>query len=221
MLAMKKQIIVIGLGRFGFSVAAHLAAAGQEVLAVDTDESLVKQAAAVVTHAVQADATETNTLRSLGVHNFDVGIVAIGTNVQANILASLLLKELGLPKVIAKAGNELHARVLAKIGVDRVVFPENEMGRRVAHHILTNNLIDYIEVTKDYRLQELTAPERFFGKTLRDLNLRARWGITVLLLKRAEQEEMVVSPDGDTLILPGDTMVVLGKDETLNRWNKN
>jgi len=213
----KKQIVVIGLGRFGFSVASCLAELGQDVLAIDEDEAQVKKAAAVVTHAIQADATEIETLRSLGVQNFDVGIVAIGANVQANIMAALLLKELGLPYVVAKAVNELQAKVLAKIGVDRVVFPEREMGRRVAHNLLSPDLMDYMELAKDYRLEELTAPASFHGKTLRELNLRSRWGITVLLLKRAGEGGMLVSPDGDTQIFPGDTMVVFGKEEDLKR----
>lgn len=217
---MKKQIVVIGLGRFGFSIASNLVALGQEVLAVDQSEHLVKQAAAVVTHAIQADATEIDTLRSLGVHNFDVGIVAIGEDVQANILAALLLKELGIPYVIAKARDELQAKVLEKIGVDRVVFPELEMGRRVAYSVLSNNYLDYIDLAKDYRLGELKAPPSFHGKTLRQLNLRSRRGVTVLLLKRAGEGEIIVSPDGDSPILPGDTMVVLGKDEVLNRWDE-
>ncbi|HEY8392785.1 MAG TPA: TrkA family potassium uptake protein [Capillibacterium sp.] len=217
---MKKQIVVIGLGRFGFSVASCLAELGQDVLAIDEDEAQVKKAAAVVTHAIQADATEIETLRSLGVQNFDVGIVAIGANVQANIMAALLLKELGLPYVVAKAVNELQAKVLAKIGVDRVVFPEREMGRRVAHNLLSPDLMDYMELAKDYRLEELTAPASFHGKTLRELNLRSRWGITVLLLKRAGEGGMLVSPDGDTQIFPGDTMVVFGKEEDLKRWKR-
>lgn len=217
---MKKQIVVIGLGRFGFSVASQLAELGQEVLAIDADESQVKKAAAVVTHAIQADATEIETLRSLGVQNFDVGIVAIGADVQANILAALLLKELGLPYVVAKAVNDLQARVLEKIGVDRVVFPEREMGRRIAHSLLSSNFMDYMELAKDYRLEELTTPESFHGKTLHQLNLRSRWGITVLLLKRAQEGGIIVSPDGETPVFPGDTMVVLGKDEDLKRWKQ-
>jgi trk system potassium uptake protein TrkA len=216
----KKQIVVIGLGRFGFSIASNLVALGQEVLAVDQSEHLVKQAAAVVTHAIQADATEIDTLRSLGVQNFDVGIVAIGEDVQANILAALLLKELGIPYVIAKARDELQAKVLEKIGVDRVVFPELEMGRRVAYSVLSNNYLDYIDLAKDYRLGELKPPPSFHGKTLRQLNLRSRRGVTVLLLKRAGEGEIIVSPDGDSPILPGDTMVVLGKDEVLSRWDE-
>jgi trk system potassium uptake protein TrkA len=215
----KKQIVVIGLGRFGFSVALNLVGLGQEVLVVDRKEHLVKQAAAVVTHAIQADATEIDTLRSLGVQNFDVGIVAIGGDVQSSILAALLLKELGIPYVIAKASNDLHAKVLEKIEVDRVVFPELEMGRRVAQSVLSNNYLDYIDLAKDYRLGELKAPPSFYGKTLRQLNLRSRRGVTVLLLKRAEEGGIIVSPDGDSPILPGDTMVVLGKDEVLNRWD--
>jgi trk system potassium uptake protein TrkA len=211
--------VVIGLGRFGFSVASNLVDLGQEVLVVDRKEHLVKQAAAVVTHAIQADATEIDTLRSLGVQNFNAGIVAIGGDVQSSILAALLLKELGIPYVIAKASNDLHAKVLEKIGVDRVVFPELEMGRRVAQSVLSNNFVDYIDLAKDYRLGELKAPPSFHGKTLRQLNLRSRRGVTVLLLKRAGEGGIIVSPDGDSPILPGDTMVVLGKDEVLNRWD--
>ncbi|HBG16559.1 MAG TPA: hypothetical protein DDW93_07235 [Firmicutes bacterium] len=217
---MKKQIVVLGLGRFGYSVAINLAKLGQEVLAVDTDELRVKQVAAEVTHAVQADATDLDALQALGIRNFDIGIVAIGADVQANILATLLLKELGIPYVVAKAVNELQGRVLEKIGANRVVFPEREMGKRIAHSLISTNFMDYIELAKDYRIEELTTPDGFHGKTLRQLNLRNRWGITVIVLKRAEVGEILLSPGAETPILPGDTMVVLGKNEDLNRWNQ-
>ena len=217
---MKKQIVVLGLGRFGYSVAINLAKLGQEVLAVDTDELRVKQVAAEVTHAVQADATDLDALQALGIRNFDIGIVAIGADVQANILATLLLKELGIPYVVAKAVNELQGRVLEKIGANRVVFPEREMGKRIAHSLISTNFMDYIELAKDYRIEELTTPDGFHGKTLRQLNLRNRWGITVIVLKRAEVGEILLSPGAETPILPGDTMVVLGKNGDLNRWNQ-
>jgi trk system potassium uptake protein TrkA len=218
---MKKQIVVIGLGRFGSSIALNLAKLGQEVLAIDIDEVKVKEVAAQVTHAVQIDATDINALKSLGISNFDIGIVAIGEDVQANILTTLLLKELGIPYVVAKAINTLQGRVLVKIGANRVVYPEKEMGKKIAHSLVSSNFMDYIELAKDYRIEEMTTPASFHGKTLRELNLRNRWGITVIVVKREQTGDIEVSPGAETTVLPGDTMIVLGKNDDLNRWNNH
>lgn len=215
-----KQYVVIGVGRFGSSVARNLSKLGQEVLAVDKDEERVKYIAGEVTHAVQADATDVSTLKSLGIKNFDVGIVAIGGDVQASIMITLLLKELGVPYVVAKASNKLQGRVLEKVGADRVVFPEREMGKRIAHNLVSSNLLDYIELAKDYRIEEVVAPPGMYGKTLRELNLRNRMGISVIVIKRAGGEDLVVSPGAEASIREGDTLVVIGKNEDLNNLNK-
>ncbi len=216
---MKKQFIVIGLGRFGSSVARTLAGLGQEVLAVDIDEERVKQLAPVVTHAVQADTTDAGTLRSLGVGNFDVGVVAIGENLQAGILTALLLKELGVPHVVAKVANELHGQVMEKIGVDRIIYPEREMGKRLAHSLVSPSLLDYIELAEDYRIEEVVAPKSMDGKTLRDLNLRNKLGISVIVIKRGE-DNMIISPGAEAVVYQGDTLVIIGKNSDLSRLNR-
>lgn len=216
---MKKQFIVIGLGRFGSSVARTLAGLGQEVLAVDIDEERVKQLAPVVTHAVQADTTDAGTLKSLGVGNFDVGVVAIGENLQAGILTALLLKELGVPHVVAKVANELHGQVMEKIGVDRIIYPEREMGKRLAHSLVSPSLLDYIELAEDYRIEEVVAPKSMDGKTLRDLNLRNKLGISVIVIKRGE-DNMIISPGAEAVVYQGDTLVIIGKNSDLSRLNR-
>lgn len=216
---MKKQIIIIGLGRFGSSVARALTGLGEEVLAVDSSEERVKKLAPVVTHAVQADTTDVEALKSLGVSNFDVGVVAIGEDLQASILTALLLKELGLPRVVAKVANDLHGQVMKKIGVDQVIYPERDMGKRLARNLASPNLLDYIELAEDYRIEEVVAPKSMHDKALRELNLRNKMGISVIVIKRGI-DEMVISPGAETVIRPGDTLVVIGKNSDLERLNQ-
>lgn len=208
-----KQFVVIGLGRFGTSVATTLYSLGNEVLAIDTDEEVVQSISDSVTHAVQADATDEATLRSLGIRNFDVAVVTIGSNVQSSIMVTLLVKELGVKFVIAKAQNELHAKVLYKIGADRVVFPERDMGVRVAHNLCSSNILDYIELSSDYSIMEITAIKEWESKTLRDLNMRSKYGVNVMAIKRGS--DINVSPYADDEILPGDVLVVIGGTEQL------
>lgn len=208
-----KQFVVIGLGRFGTSVATTLYSLGNEVLAIDTDEEVVQSISDSVTHSVQADATDEATLRSLGIRNFDVAVVTIGSNVQSSIMVTLLVKELGVKFVIAKAQNELHAKVLYKIGADRVVFPERDMGVRVAHNLCSSNILDYIELSSDYSIMEITAIKEWENKTLRDLNMRSKYGVNVMAIKRGS--DINVSPYADDEILPGDVLVVIGGTEQL------
>lgn len=215
-----KQYVVIGLGRFGSSVTHHLSLFGREVLAIDRDEERVRRMAPETTHAVQADATDPETLKALGIKNFDVAIVAIGADIQASIMTTLLLKELGVPYVVAKASNRLQGKVLEKIGADRVVYPEGEMGKRIAHNLVSSNLLDYIELATDYRIEEVKVPPEISGKTLKELNLRNRMGISVIVIKKAGGEEVVVSPGAEALLGKEDTMVVIGKNEVLDRFIK-
>jgi trk system potassium uptake protein TrkA len=193
----KRQFIVIGLGRFGTSVAETLYSSGNDVLAVDFDEETVQNISDRVTHAVQVDANDENSLRALGIRNFDCAVISIGSNIQASILATLLVKELGVKYVITKATNELHAKVLYKIGADRVVFPERDMGVRVAHNLVSSNILDYIELS------------------LRELNIRARYGINVMAIKR--DNDIDISPSADNIIEIGDVIVAIGNIEELNK----
>jgi len=211
----KRQFIVIGLGRFGTSVAETLYSLGNDVLAVDYDEDVVQNISDKVTHAVQVDANDENSLRALGIRNFDCAVISIGTNIQSSILATLLVKELGVKYVITKATNALHAKVLYKIGANRVVFPERDMGVRVAHNLVSSNILDYIELSPDYSIAEVVSPEEWHNKTLRELNIRAQYGINVMAIKR--NNDIDVSPSADNIIEPGDIIVAIGSIEELNK----
>lgn len=211
----RKQYVVIGLGRFGSSVAKTLYSLGNEVLAIDSEEDAVQDIAESVTHAVQLDATDENALRSLGIRNFDVAVVTIGSDVQSSVLITVLLKELGVKNIIAKANTDLHAKVLYKIGADRVVLPEKEMGVRIAHNLMTTNILDYIELSPDYSIAEMEAPEEWSGKKLRELNLRSRYGINVMAIKR--NDAINVSPSAEDHILFGDVIVAIGGAEDMSK----
>jgi trk system potassium uptake protein TrkA len=213
-----KQFAVIGLGRFGSSVASTLYGLGFDVLGIDAEEGRTQAMINSTTHVVQADATDDEALRTLGLRNFDVVVVAVGGDLQSSILVTLILKELGVRFVVVKASNDLHGRVLEKIGADRVVFPERDMGVRLAHNLVSTNVLDYIELSPDYSLVELTAGGELAGHTLRDLNLRARFGINVLALRKGE--EIKVSPGGDDVIDEGDIMVIIGANQDIARLER-
>jgi trk system potassium uptake protein len=208
-----KQFVVIGLGRFGSSVAKTLYSLGNEVLVIDTDEERVQGMSEFATHAVEVDATDENALRSLGIRNFDVAVVAIGNDVQASIMVSLVCKELGIKYVIAKAQNEMHAKVLYKIGADRVVFPEREMGVRVGHNLCSSNILEYIELSPDYSIMEVTPIEEWQGKTLKELNMRSKHGINVMAIKR--DNDINISPTAEEILQPDDVLVVVGANDDL------
>ncbi|MCL4516617.1 MAG: TrkA family potassium uptake protein [Firmicutes bacterium] len=208
-----KQFAVIGLGRFGSSVARTLYSMGYDVLAVDSDEAKVQEMADEVTHAVQADATDEEVLKSLGIRNFDVAVVSIGTDVQASIMATLVLKELGVPYIVAKALNVLHGKVLEKIGADRVVYPERDMGIRVANNLVSANMLDYIELAPGYSIVEFVASREFVGKTLRQLGFRAKYGINIMAIKRGD--EIQVSPGAEDKVQGNDILIAMGPDEQL------
>ncbi len=210
----KKQFMVVGLGRFGTSVAETLYALGNDVLAVDSNEEVVQSVSEKVTHAVQVDANDENSLRALGISNFDVAIISIGSDIQASILATLLVREMGVKHIIAKANDALHAKVLYKIGANRVIFPERDMGVRVAHNLCSSNILDYIELSPDFSIAEIVSPKDWEGKNLRDLNLRAKYGINVMAIKR--NNEIDVSPSPDEVVRPNDIVVAIGGTEELN-----
>jgi len=212
---MRKQFAVIGLGRFGSSVAQTLSELGHEVLAIDSDEGAVQAMANYVTHAIQADAQEEDTLRALGIRNFDVAIVAIGDDVQANILITLMLKELGVKMVVAKAINALHGKVLEKIGADKVIYPEKDMGIRLAHNLVSYNVMDFMELAEGYKVIEAIAPLKFVGESLSALNLRAKYGISIIAIKKTDR--IVVAPGADDLIEKDDIIVIVGDNEALAR----
>jgi trk system potassium uptake protein TrkA len=206
----KKQYAVIGIGRFGTSVASTLVKAGQEVLVIDVDEERIQKVSDFVTHAVIADTTDEASLKALGIRNFDMVIVAIGHDVQASVLTTLLLKEIGVKHIVAKADSILHGKMLEKVGADRVVFPERDMGQRIAHNLMSTNVIDYFEVAPDLGIIEVEVQGNLVGTNLIESNLRAKYGITVIAIRRKGKLMLSPSPtenfaESDTLILVGDT----------------
>ena len=212
----RKQFVVIGMGRFGQSVAKALSSLGQEVLAVDSDETLVGEIAPYVTHAVQADATDEKALAALGIRNFDVAVVTIGDDIQASILITMLCKEMGVGFVLAKAQNELHGKVLYKTGADRVVFPERDMGMRVAHNLADSNILDYIEIAGDLRIVDVTALPAWEGRSLMDLDFRKKFGVNVIAIKK-KNKEMNTIPHGVDVIEKDDMLIVVGNKESIAR----
>lgn len=214
----QRQFVVIGLGRFGTSVAQTLYSLGNDVLAIDSDEDRVQNISDSVTQAIQADATDENSLRSIGVRNFDVAVVTIGSDLQASVMATLLVKELGVGYTIAKANSELHAKVLYKIGADKVVLPERDMGVRVAHNLCSSNILDYIELSPDFSIAEIVSPQEWHKKSLKELNLRAEYGINVMAIKR--NNEIDVSPSADEIIEANDIIVAIGGNQELNSIEK-
>lgn len=213
-----KQFVVIGCGRFGASVATSLYSLGYDVLAIDKDAEKIQELSDSVTHAVQADAIDENALRTLGVRNFDVAVVSIASDIQASIMATLIAKELGVKTVIAKAHNDLHGKVLKKIGADRVVFPEREMGLRVAHNLVSTNILDYIELAPDYSIVEIAAIKQWIGKALKELGLPTKFGINVMAIKHGN--DINITPYGDDIIKENDVLIVIGSNEDLRKLEK-
>ncbi|MFZ5596308.1 MAG: potassium channel family protein [Bacillota bacterium] len=208
-----KQFAIIGLGRFGSSLAKTLVRMGYEVLAIDADENKVEQLAEYVTHAVQANALEDSSIKSLGIRNFDVVVVAIGQDIQSSILVTVMLKEIGVKKIVAKATTELHGKVLEKVGADIVVFPERDMGERVARWLVSRNIIDQINLSPDYSIMELTAPLKLVGRTLQETAMRGKYGITVLAIRRGN--DIIISPGAGQLLEEGDILIAIGRNERL------
>lgn len=208
-----KQFIVLGLGRFGSAVATTLVELGQEVLGVDNDEEKVDELKDKITQAVQADITEERALKELGVSNFDTAIVAIGSNLETSILVNMMLKEMGLKYIIAKAQNNLHAKVLEKIGVDKIVFPERDMGRRIANNLVTPNIKNYIELEPDYSIIEIEALPEFVNKILGQLDLQNKYGINVLAIKRGTNFN--ISPRVKDVIKKDDFLIVIGETKRI------
>ncbi|PRS64322.1 TrkA family potassium uptake protein [Bacillus pumilus] len=215
---MKKEYAVIGLGRFGGSICKALSEEGLEVMAMDMNEDRVNEYAKIASHAVIGDSTDENVLKNLGIRNFDHVIVAIGENIQASILTTIMLKELGVKMVTVKAQNDYHEKVLNKIGADRIVHPERDMGKRIAHKIISNNVLDYLELSDEYSLIEIVANSRLAGHSLLDLDIRARYGINIVAIKRGK--EVIVSPLADEMIQKEDILIVIGAVADIGRFEK-
>ena len=211
----KKQFVVVGLGRFGESLAKTVYDLGHDVLVIDMDEEKIADIADYVTHAVQMDATDENALKKLGVSNLYVAIVTIGSDIQASVMSTLLMREMGVKYVIAKGHSDLHAKVLYKIGADKVILPEKDMGKRVAHNLISSNILDYIELSSEYSIMEIEAPDSWVQKSLRGLELRKKYGINVVAIK--DGSRVNVSPGADEIIKKNDIIVALGSTKDLGK----
>ncbi|UXV56729.1 TrkA family potassium uptake protein [Staphylococcus aureus] len=216
---MGKEYVVIGLGRFGGSIVRELNALDMDVMAIDHDENRVNEYSDIATHAVVADTTDEAVMKSLGIRNFDHVIVAIGENIQSSTLTTLILKELGVKKVTAKAQNDYHAKILNKIGADTVVHPERDMGRRIAHNVASASVLDYLELADEHSIVELKATEKMAGQSIIDLDIRAQYGINIIAIKRGK--EFIISPNPNINLEIGDILIMIGHDNDLNRFEKN
>ncbi|SFD61350.1 trk system potassium uptake protein TrkA [Bacillus sp. 491mf] len=213
---MKRQYAVIGLGRFGSSIVNTLVEAGNEVLAIDSNEKRVNELEDAATHAVIADATDEEVLKAIGIRNIDTVIVAIGNDIQASILTVLVLKELGVNKVVVKALNKRHGQVLEKVGADWVVFPEWDMGERVAHQLMLPNVLNFIELAKDYNIEEIKVPSSMSGKSIKELDIRAKLNLNVIAIK--SKGRINISPSPDEVVQEGDGLVMIGEKRNLHRF---
>jgi trk system potassium uptake protein TrkA len=210
-----EQVMVIGLGRFGSAVARELERLGHEVMAVDRNEQRVNDIAPDVTHALQLDASDEDALRAAGAADFNTAIVAISSDAEPSIFATMVLKRLGVRTVISKAGSVLHGEILARVGADRVVFPERETGLRLAHSFNVPNVIDYLDVAPNFGMEKIRPPRSFIGKTLGELDLKGRLGLTPIVLRRAQQ--VFVNPAREERVAEGDELILIGRDEKLDQ----
>ena len=210
-----KSYAVIGLGRFGSALARQLCKLGAEVLALDVKGDYVQQIANDVTHAVVGDAQDKEVLRALGVRNLDCAVIAIGDNLAASVLITMNLKELCVPYIVCKAHDETHRKVLEKLGVDRVVIPEQEYAQRLARTLNSHNVLDYIELSEDFGILDVPAPKSWIGKSLRELNVRAKLGVTIIAVENGGKTN--VSPTADYAVGEGDTLVMLGDNVALEK----
>ncbi|MBQ4088438.1 MAG: TrkA family potassium uptake protein [Clostridia bacterium] len=209
----RKQYLVVGLGRFGQAICETLYENGSEVMALDIDQDRVNECVNFATHAVCTNAMERSNLEELGISNFDVAVVNIGTDIKASGIVTMLLKEMGIETVIAKAQDDIHGMMLKKLGADKVVYPERDMGRRVAHNLRTTNIMDFIEVSPDYSLSEIRPMDKWVGKNLGQLALRAKYGMNILAIKNGDDVD--ASPSADTIIHEDDILLVMCAEKTL------
>ena len=209
-----KQYLVIGCGRFGSSVAKKMCQLGNEVMVIDKDEDSINNIAELVTHTAIVDVTEERDLKSIGLGNLDVVIVAIRSDIRASIMATVMAKEMGVPKVVCKAKDELQAKVLYKIGADKVVFPERDMGIRLAYNLASENILDQINLDPEYSIMEIVTPQNWVGKTIIELNLRAKYDITVLAVKT--QSGLKVMPSPNYKMQEKNILIIIGNTDKIS-----
>lgn len=210
-----KSFAVLGLGNFGKNLAETIAEMGFDVLAVDRDEEEVNNISANVTHAIVGDVMDENFIKSMGLRNFDAAIVAIGGEVHSSVLLTLMLKEEGVKRIVARAQSELHSRVLRKVGADKVVFPEKDMGVRVAHNLISYNVLDIMELSPEYSVVEVIPPGEWTEKSIRDSDIRAEYGVSIIAIRN--NEYINVAPKADYVIKPDDQLIIIGKSENIKK----
>lgn len=216
---MKKTFGVIGLGKFGFNVAKTLAELGAEVIAVDREEEKVKDLSDFVTQTYILDAMDERALKEAGLSNVDIAVVSIGENVEANIMVVMALMELGVKNVVAKAVNPIHGRLLEKLGVTRVVYPERDMAIRISHSLLMRNVLEEIPLTVQHSIFEIKTPNYTVGKALKDLHLPRNYNIIVLAIRR--NDDLLVNPSGEDVIQEGDVLLLLGENEKVVKFSNS
>jgi trk/ktr system potassium uptake protein len=215
-----RQFAVIGLGRFGWSVAKTLSQKNCQVLAIDTNEDRVQSISDVVTQAVCLDATDEKAIKTVGIEQIDVAIISVGNDIEASVLIALLLKELGIKEVIVKAVTPQQGKVLEKIGVDKIIFPERDMGQRLASALAFPGVTDYLHLVESCSIIEITPPKDFVDKTLKNLNVRAKYKLNIIAIKRKNEkgEEIVnVVPTAEEKIKEGDMLLVAGANDDIEK----
>lgn len=210
-----KQYIVIGCGRFGSALAIKMCELGNEVMVVDRDRDTIQDIADKVTHTAILDVTDENDLKGIGLGNFDVAIVAISSDLKASIIATVIAKEMGVPKIVCKAKDELEAKVLYKIGADKVIFPERDMGIRLAYNLVSENVLDQINLDPEYSIMEIVTPDQWVNKTIIELNLRAEYDINVLAVKT--QSGIKVMPSPNYKMKADNILIIMGNTENINK----
>lgn len=216
---MKKQFLIIGLGRFGSALAVDLCRQGAEVMAIDRDMEAVEAHRSLLTEVACADAMDHGVLREIGVENFDIAIVGIGSDIRAGGTITMLLRELGAKYVVAKADDEFHGRMLMKLGADRIVFPERDMGQRMAHNLVSEKILDFIELSSDYSLMEMRPQTAWLNRPLSELNLRGKYRINVVAIRSGESVNAM--PDMNTRIAENDVLLIVTASETLRKLDQN
>lgn len=214
----KKQVLVIGLGRFGSSIARTLCEDGVQVMAIERRMDLVEDHRDLLTQVIQADSTDGDSMAALGAGEYDTAFVTIGGDIKASCITTMLLKELGVKYVVAKASDEFHGRMLEKLGADKILFPERDMGKRIAHNLISGNLLEYIELSQNFSMVEIFARDEWDGMTLKELRPRDRLGINVVAIRSGDATNAM--PDSSTVIHGGDIMLVVAGDDTLIELNR-
>ncbi|NLY09789.1 MAG: TrkA family potassium uptake protein [Tissierellia bacterium] len=210
-----KSFVVIGIGRFGSSLVQTLFNMGYDVMAIDKSHDAIQAISEYTTEAIECDVRAENSLRAVGLANFDAGIVSMGSDLESSILATISLKEQGVPKVIAKAQNLLHGTVLKKVGADEIVYPEREMGERVAHRLINSHILEYISLSTEYGMLEIQVLSTWIGQTLGEVKIRNKYNVNVVAIQR--DEETIINPQADMRMEQGDHLVVIGSTESLEQ----